>query len=230
MYRVAGGWGQARLEVEQGGQAPAGDGAVGEGLGEQFLAFRLDGAAPQQVEPRHQSSLLEGQHVLQDHEIVAEVGVTDPHQLVAALQVVVGLAHRQLESAQAVGVAVAGLLQSGPGLLHGGSAGKVHQGISQFQPGCDAAVALVQVGVGPAGDIERAAGGEGAAKTQDRVALRHAKAGAALVIAKPRQGLNLGPIPAQPCLKIGQRPGHLQPLLLELRAVDVGHSQRLREA
>ncbi len=90
--------------------------------------------AAQHIEPGHQSRLLEIEGVLEDDQVVAHRGVADAHQLVGLLELVVGLAHLQLQPAQVVGVEVAGLPQPGPGGAHLRCAGEIQQGVAQLQP------------------------------------------------------------------------------------------------
>ena len=150
--------------------------------------------------------------------------------MVVALEVVVALAHGELQPPQAIRIAAAGLLKPGPGGLDRWSSGEVEQGVAQLQAGAQAAVALVEVGGGAGGHVEGATGGEGASEAQHGVALGHGEAGARLLVAQARQRQQLGPVATQPGLQIGQAPRHLQPLLLQLGALPVGQGQGLAEA
>ena len=90
--RIAGAGVDLRGQVEHHGQASAGHGPIRQGLDQVFLVAGFDGAPAQHIQPGYQASLLEIQGVLQDHEIVAHIGILNSHQLVSLLQLVVGLA------------------------------------------------------------------------------------------------------------------------------------------
>ena len=85
--------------------------------------------------------MFEIEGVLEDHQVVAYVGVVHAHQLFLLLQLVIGLAHLKLQGAQLVGVAVALLLEAGPGCLHLGGAGEIQQGVVELQPAFKGAAA-----------------------------------------------------------------------------------------
>ena len=139
--RIAGAGGDLGRQVEQHRQPPARHGAISHGLNQRFFIGGLDRAAPQHIEARHQAGLLEIEAVLQDHQIVAHVRVVDAHQLPLLLQLVVGLAHLQLQGAQLIGVGVALLLEAGAGCLHLGGAGEIEQRVVELQPAFKGAAA-----------------------------------------------------------------------------------------
>ena len=113
--RIAGAGVDIWGEVEHHGQASAGYGPIGQCLDQIFLIAGFDGAPAKHIQPGHQASLFEIQGVLQDHQIAAHIGILNPHQLVSLLQLVIGLAHLQLELAHLIGIGVAGIGQFGPG-------------------------------------------------------------------------------------------------------------------
>ena len=106
---------------------------IRQGLDQGFFIGGLNCPAPQHIEPGHQAGLLEVEGVLQDHQVVAQVGVVDAHQLLVLLELVIGLTHLQLQGAQLVGIGVALLLQAGAGRFHRGRAGEVEQGVVELQ-------------------------------------------------------------------------------------------------
>jgi len=222
------------------GSAAAGDGPIRHRLDQGLLITGLDRLPPQHIQPRHQPGDLEVERIAQDHQIVAHRRILDAHVLIGLLQLVVGLAHLQLQQAQLVGVAVAGGVQPRPRRLHGRGAGEVDQGVIELQAG--EALRGETVEGGPAairhveGPVHRLAiGGPQAVGIEVGAEARHAagrgvEVVATLVAAAVGHGADPRPPAAQAGLQLRQGRRHLQPLGLQRGAAGERDRQGLLQA
>ena len=189
--------------------------------------------------------MLEVEGVLQDHQIVAQVGVVDAHELLVLLELVVGLTHLQLQGAQLIGVGVALLLQACAGSFHRGRAGEVEQGVVELQARLNAPFPGRGRDGAAVGHIKRAGRGDGCAawsggedpvrrkhgaKSQIVVGLVGGGGAASTLVAAVGKGADGGPIAAHGGLNAGQGSSHLLPLGLQGGAVGKGDGQSLLQA
>ena len=238
--RIGGAGRELRRQVQQHRQAAAGDGPIRHRLDQDLLIARFDRLAPQHIQSRHQPGDLEVERIAQDHQVVAHRRVLDAHVLIGLLQLVVGLAHLQLQQPQLVGVAVAGGRQPRPRRLHGRGAGEVDQGVIELQAGEALGGEAVEIGPAAVGHIEGpihrlAIGGPQAVGVEIRAEPVHAagrgvEVVAALVAAAVGHGADPRPPGAQAGLQLRQGRRHLQPLALQRGAAGEGDRQGLLQA